>query len=47
VFTEKGRTRIGLLRPVAILSALSQDPDLVATAEEVERATIGMVDEAR
>lgn len=47
VFTENGRTRMGLLRPVAILSALSQDPELVATAEEVERATIGMVDEAR
>ena len=47
VFTDQGRTRIGLVRPVAMLSALSQDPELVKTAEEVEAATIKMVDEAR
>jgi uncharacterized protein (DUF302 family) len=46
VFTEGGQTRIGLIRPVAMLSALSPDPALVDVAREVERATIAMVDEA-
>jgi len=47
VFTEKGRTRIGLIKPVDMLSALSRDAALVRVAEEVEQATIQMVDEAR
>ena len=47
VFTEKGRTRIGLIRPVNMLSALSQDAALARVAKEVEDATIRMVDEAR
>jgi uncharacterized protein (DUF302 family) len=47
VFTEGGRTRIGLIRPVDMLSTLSPDPDLVETAREVEQATIAMIDEAR
>ena len=47
VFTEKGRTRIGLIKPVNMLSALSQDAALARVAKEVEDATIRMVDEAR
>ena len=47
VFTEKGKTSIGLIKPEQMLSALSQDPDLVAVAREVEAATIKMVDEAK
>ena len=47
VFTEHGATKIGLVKPVQMLSALSQDPALVAVAAEVEAATIQMVDEAR
>jgi uncharacterized protein (DUF302 family) len=47
VFTEGGRTRIGLIRPVDMLSALSPDPALVETARDVEQATVAMVDEAR
>jgi uncharacterized protein (DUF302 family) len=47
VFTEKGKTKIGLIRPVQMLSALSQDPALVQVAKEVEEATIQMVDEAK
>lgn len=46
VFTEGGHTRIGLIRPVAMLSSLSPDPALVATAQKVEDATIAMIDEA-
>jgi uncharacterized protein (DUF302 family) len=47
VFTEKGRTRIGLIKPVQMLASLSQDPGLLKVAQEVEEKTIRMVDEAR
>jgi uncharacterized protein (DUF302 family) len=47
VFTEKGRTKIGLIRPVQMLSALSQDAALVQVAKEVEERIIEMVDEAK
>jgi len=47
VFTAKRRTRIGLIKPVNMLSALSRDAALIRVAEEVEEATIRMVDEAR
>lgn len=47
VFTEKGKTKIGLIKPVQMLSALSRDPALVQVAREVEEKTIQMVDEAK
>ncbi len=47
VFTEKGKTKIGLIKPVQMLSALSQDAALVQVAKEVEEKTIQMVDEAK
>jgi uncharacterized protein (DUF302 family) len=47
VFTHKGKTKIGLIRPVQMLSALSQDAALVRVASEVEEKTIQMVDEAK
>jgi uncharacterized protein (DUF302 family) len=47
VFTEKGKTRIGLIKPKQMLSALSQDAALVRIAKEVEEQTIRMVDEAK
>ncbi len=47
VFTEKGKTKIGLIKPVQMLSALSQDAALVQVANEVEAKTIQMVDEAK
>jgi len=47
VYTEKGKTKIGLIKPVPMLSALSQDAALVQVAKEVEEKTIGMVDEAK
>jgi uncharacterized protein (DUF302 family) len=43
VFTEKGKTKIGLIKPVKMLSALSQDAALVQVAKEVEEKTIQMV----
>lgn len=47
VFTDKGKTKIGLIKPVQMLSALSRDPGLVQVAREVEEKTIQMVDEAK
>ena len=47
VFTEKGKTKIGLIKPVQMLSALSQDRALAEIAKEVEEMTVKMVDEAR
>lgn len=47
VFTQKGKTKIGLIRPEQMLSALSEDPALVQVAREVEAKTIQMVDEAK
>ncbi len=46
VFTEKGETRIGLIRPADMLAALSDDPQLRAVAQEVEQKTKQMVDNA-
>jgi uncharacterized protein (DUF302 family) len=47
VFTEHLKTKIGLIRPAQMLSALSQDAALLQTAKEVEEKTIQMVDEAK
>jgi uncharacterized protein (DUF302 family) len=47
VFTEKGRTKIGLIKPAQMLAALSKDPALVQVAREVEDATLEMVDDAK
>jgi uncharacterized protein (DUF302 family) len=47
VFTDKDKTMIGLIKPVQMLSALSQDAALVQVAKEVEGKIIQMVDEAK
>jgi len=47
VFTEGGKTRIGLIKPEQMLATLSQDATLLQVAKEVEEKTIRMVDEAR
>jgi uncharacterized protein (DUF302 family) len=47
VFTEASKTKIGLIKPLEMLSALSQDADLIEVAKEVERNTMQMVDEAK
>ena len=47
VYTEQGKTRIGLIKPVQMLGMLSQDPALTKIAHEVEDATMRMVDEAK
>lgn len=47
VFTDKGQTKIGLIKPIPMLSMLSQDAALVQVAQEVEEKTIQLVDEAK
>lgn len=47
VYTEQGKTMIGMIRPKQMLAGLSQDPALAQVAGEVEEITIKMVDEAR
>ena len=47
VYTQGGKTMIGLIKPVAMLTALSSDPVLAQVANDVETATMRMVDEAK
>lgn len=46
VFTDNGKTQIGLIKPAQMLSSLSDESALVEVAEEVEAKTIQMVDDA-
>lgn len=46
VYTEHGKTRIGMIRPVPMLMSLSQDPSLIKVAHEVEAVIKKMIDEA-
>lgn len=47
VYTERGKTMIGMIQPVPMLAALSQDASLIKVAQEVEAKTRQMIDEAR
>ena len=47
VYTENGTTRIGLIKPTRMLSALSDDPDLNQVAKDVEDKTIRMIENAK
>lgn len=47
VFTEKGKTKLDLIEPVLMLSALSQDAALLQVAKAVEEKTMQMIDEAK
>ena len=47
VFTEAGKTKIGLIKPVQMLSGLSNDKALIEVAQEVEQKTMQMVDETK
>ena len=47
VFTENNKTKIGLIKPEEMLSALSKDESLVETAKQVEEKTKQMVDQAK
>jgi len=47
VYQERGKTRIGMIRPTALLALFPGAEALKAVAEEVERETIKMIDEAK
>jgi uncharacterized protein (DUF302 family) len=47
VYTDQGKTKIGLIKPAQMLAALSDNPALVQIAEEVESSTILMVEQAK
>jgi len=47
VFTENGKTKLGLIKPEKMLAALSDDPVLIQVAKEVEAKTIDMINAAR
>ena len=47
VYTEQGRTRIGMIKPARILESLSRDAAMMTIAEEVEVQTRRMIDEAQ
>ncbi len=46
VYTEAGHTRIGMIRPGAMLSSLSSDFTLAQVAQEVEASTTTMIQTA-
>lgn len=47
VYTENGKTMIGMITPAAILASLSTQPALAQVAQEVEAKTRQMIDEAK
>jgi uncharacterized protein (DUF302 family) len=47
VYTEKGKTMIGMIKPKDMLSLLSKDPALTQVAQEVEEKTMLMINEAK
>lgn len=47
VYTEHGQTKIGLIKPVPMLAALSEDAVLAQVAKEVEGKMIQIVDDAK
>ena len=47
VYEEGGQTRIGMVRPTALLAGLSESPSLREVAEDVEQATIRMIEDAK
>jgi len=47
VYTENGQVKIGMIEPVAMLSALSDDTRLVTISKEVEEIIVQMMDDAK
>ena len=46
-YREGGRTKIGMIRPTALLALFPGARELKPVAEEVERETMWMIDEAK
>lgn len=47
VYTDGGKTKLGMIAPHTMLAMLSSDSRLAAVAAEVDTATRQMIDEAR
>ena len=47
VYREEGKTKIGMIRPTALLALFPGSAGLKSVADEVERETMRMIDEAR
>lgn len=47
VYSEGGRTKIGMIKPGSMLEALSDSQELLRVADEVEEAAVKMIDEAK
>jgi uncharacterized protein (DUF302 family) len=47
VYTEAGKTHLGLIEPAKILAELSTDAQLSEVAEEVQNKTIAMIEAAK
>ena len=47
VYEDGGQTRIGMVKPTAMLASLSDSPELKRVAEEVEAAITRMIDAAK
>ena len=46
VYTDRGKTKIGMIKPTALLASLSQSEHLKKVAEEVEEKIIQMIHDA-
>jgi len=47
VYSDGGQTRIGMIRPQAMLATLSDDTTLMKTAEEVDAIMTRIIDQAK
>ena len=47
IYTDKEKLRIGMIKPIEMLSALSQDAALIKLANEVEEQMIQIIDETK
>lgn len=47
VYSEHGKTKIGMIKPTALLKMLSDSPAMAKIAQDVEEAIVEMIDEAR
>lgn len=47
VYSEKGKTKIGMIKPEPMLAMLSKDADLSKIANEVQADMIKIIDEAK
>ncbi len=47
VYSDNGKTKIGMIRPTIMLKSLSDSPKLEKIAKEVEAAIITIIDEAK